>query len=190
MSLQYEPSSEPLHISAHAPRAPTSCTLFPRGLSPRAWQCAHSATDALLRRNMKRFRGGLVFKAHRLLYHSILGLRVIKKKKKKMHAEACCPRGSVQSCPRGRWQVARGCLDRCTRLVARDWWQETDGTRLMAETDGQHCWHETDGKRLTPRDAYQETDGKRFRGGLVSKAHRLVHHSSIGLIVVKKKRED
>jgi len=32
-------------------------------------------------RNVKRFRGGLVFKAHRLLYHSILGSRVIKKKK-------------------------------------------------------------------------------------------------------------
>ena len=29
---------------------------------------------------MQRFRGGLVFKAHRLLYHSTLGLRVIKKK--------------------------------------------------------------------------------------------------------------
>jgi len=28
----------------------------------------------------KCFRGGLVFKAHRLLYHSTLGLRVIKKK--------------------------------------------------------------------------------------------------------------
>jgi len=28
------------------------------------------------------FRGGLVFKAHRLVYHSTLGLRVIKKKKK------------------------------------------------------------------------------------------------------------
>jgi len=32
---------------------------------------------------VKRFRGGLVFKAHRLLYHSTLGLRVLKKKKKK-----------------------------------------------------------------------------------------------------------
>ena len=29
---------------------------------------------------MQRFRGGLVFKAHRLLYHSTLGSRVIKKK--------------------------------------------------------------------------------------------------------------
>ena len=32
---------------------------------------------------MKRFRGGLVFKAHRLLHPSTLGLAVIKKKKKK-----------------------------------------------------------------------------------------------------------
>jgi len=32
---------------------------------------------------VKRFRGGLVFKAHRLVYHSTLGWRVIKKKKKK-----------------------------------------------------------------------------------------------------------
>jgi len=31
---------------------------------------------------VQRFRGGLVFKAHRVLYHSTLGLRVIKKKKK------------------------------------------------------------------------------------------------------------
>ena len=38
--------------------------------------------EQLLHRNVQRFRGGLVFKAHRLLYHSILGLRVIKKKKK------------------------------------------------------------------------------------------------------------
>jgi len=32
---------------------------------------------------VQRFRDGLVFKAHRLLYHSTLGLRVIKEKKKK-----------------------------------------------------------------------------------------------------------
>ena len=30
---------------------------------------------------MNRFRGGLVFKAHRLVYHPTLGSRVIKKKK-------------------------------------------------------------------------------------------------------------
>jgi len=32
---------------------------------------------------MQRFRGGLVFKAHRLVYHSTLGWKVMKKKKKK-----------------------------------------------------------------------------------------------------------
>jgi len=34
----------------------------------------------LLRRKVKRFRGGLVLKAHRLVYRSTLGSRVIKKK--------------------------------------------------------------------------------------------------------------
>jgi len=38
----------------------------------------HPTTHA---RNVKRFRGGLVFKAHRWLYHSTLGSRVRKKKK-------------------------------------------------------------------------------------------------------------
>ena len=37
--------------------------------------------ESALGRNVKWFRGGLVFKAHRLLYHSTLGSRVIKKKK-------------------------------------------------------------------------------------------------------------
>ena len=37
----------------------------------------------------ERFRGGLVFEAHRLVYHSTLGLRVIKKKK------VCVDRGGV-----------------------------------------------------------------------------------------------
>ena len=35
----------------------------------------------LLHRNVKRLRGRLVFKAHRLVYHSTLDVRVIKKKK-------------------------------------------------------------------------------------------------------------
>ena len=35
-----------------------------------------------LHRNVKRFRGGLVFKSHRLVFHSTLGWRVLKKKKK------------------------------------------------------------------------------------------------------------
>jgi len=40
-----------------------------------------SIEEQLLHRNVQQFRGGLVFKAHSLLYHSTLGLRVIKKKR-------------------------------------------------------------------------------------------------------------
>ena len=42
---------------------------------------ASAAVEGLGFRNVKRFRGGLVFKAHRLLYRSTLGLGVIKKKR-------------------------------------------------------------------------------------------------------------
>ena len=37
---------------------------------------------------MKRFRGGLVFKAHRLVYHTTQGVRVIKKRGYEPHGEA------------------------------------------------------------------------------------------------------
>jgi len=42
---------------------------------------ASAAVEGLGFRNVKRFRGGLVFKAHRLLYLSTLGLRVINKRR-------------------------------------------------------------------------------------------------------------
>ena len=42
-----------------------------------------SRSEQLLGRNVQRSRGGLVCKAHRLVYHSTLGLTVIKRKKKK-----------------------------------------------------------------------------------------------------------
>ena len=40
------------------------------------------AQEQLRYKTLQRFRGGLVFKAHSLVYHSTLGSRVIKKKKK------------------------------------------------------------------------------------------------------------
>ena len=40
--------------------------------------------------NAPRFRGGLVFKAHRLLCHSTLGLRVMKSKKKSNSRRPLC----------------------------------------------------------------------------------------------------
>jgi len=47
----------------------------------RRWRSQHCKW--LLSRNVKRFRGGLVFKAHRRLHHSTLGWRVIKKKRRR-----------------------------------------------------------------------------------------------------------
>ena len=42
-----------------------------------------SISEQLISRNVGRFRGGLVFKAHSLFHHSTLGARVIKKQKKR-----------------------------------------------------------------------------------------------------------
>ena len=39
--------------------------------------------EQLLCRNLTRFRGGLVFKAHRLVYHSNLGSKEVKKKEQR-----------------------------------------------------------------------------------------------------------
>jgi len=41
-----------------------------------------SIEEQMLSRNVERFQGGLVFQSHRLWYHSALGSRVLKKKKK------------------------------------------------------------------------------------------------------------
>jgi hypothetical protein len=41
----------------------------------------HPTPYTLLHRNVERFQGELVFKAHRLMYHSTLGLRPIKQKR-------------------------------------------------------------------------------------------------------------
>jgi len=71
----------------------------------RARARAHQMSDPkcaqteLLRRNVKRFRGGVVSKAHRLLYHSTLGLSVIKKKKTEVEDGRPPGRGRVASPP-------------------------------------------------------------------------------------------
>ena len=65
----------------------------------------------------RRFRGGLVFKAHRLLYHSTLDLRVIKKKKKDETAvrwrnslRVRCMPGFVARPESGRgWNICDSC---------------------------------------------------------------------------------
>jgi len=41
-----------------------------------------SGSEHLLQRNVQKFQGGLVFKAHRLVYHSTPGLRIKKKRRR------------------------------------------------------------------------------------------------------------
>ena len=52
------------------------CLVHLRGLVGRGKHRFSVRVDS----NVQRFRGGLVFKAHRLLFHSTLDLRVMKKK--------------------------------------------------------------------------------------------------------------
>jgi len=47
-----------------------------------------NTSGQLLRRTVKRFRGGLALKAYRLLYHSTLGSRVIKKRRRSGQSHA------------------------------------------------------------------------------------------------------
>jgi len=47
-------------------------------------------------RNVKRFRGGLVFKAHRLVCHSTLGWRVIQKKKEQGQSRVRAKKGQLK----------------------------------------------------------------------------------------------
>ena len=76
MNLKYEPASVPLHISVKSGFG--GRMLASMGMDMQQVQ----KTKQPLYRNVQRFRGGLVFKAHRCVYHITLGLRVMKKKKK------------------------------------------------------------------------------------------------------------
>ena len=70
------------------PASPLSCRRLPaRG---------NAISEQLLYINVQRFRGGLVFKAHRRLYHSTLGLRVINKWKLQPEVEGLTRQESLQ----------------------------------------------------------------------------------------------
>jgi len=94
--------------------------------------------EQLLYRSVKRFRGGLIFKAHRLMYLSTLGWRVITKK----------TRGRASSTP-ALWSPPLAIPPQGEQLLYRS--------------------------------------VKRFRGGLIFKAHRLMYLSTLGWRVITKK---
>ena len=100
-------------------------------------------------RNVQRLRGGLVFKVCRLVYHSTLGLRVIKKKKKKDtlncvresvgHTRFCTSDAPVQSmCTPGLNTVLLcGSLSVIhTRICTTPCWARSDFYRSVLDTPG------------------------------------------------------
>ena len=78
----------PCHLPRRITQPSSSSSLPPASLAmsdPSTFEPLDGPTAGqwLLYRNVQRFRGRLVSKAHRLLHHSALSLRIIKKKKKK-----------------------------------------------------------------------------------------------------------
>ena len=97
-------------------------------------------SEQLIRRIVKRFRGGLVFKAHSLLYHSTLGLRAMKKKKR----SGCAGRWSCTSAP-----TAKGLLQlrkfRSPRMMGNTcpsvhrMWHQSESHETFDERCVDHC---------------------------------------------------
>ena len=79
------------------------------------------------------FRGGLVFKAHRLLYHSTLGLRVIQKKKKSSVDRVVGLGGRGLSLPKGHVFVPAS----STFAIALFFWNVWTGV-FLPESQGQN----------------------------------------------------
>ena len=93
------------------------------------WAIRFSIQEQLLDRNVQRFRGGLVFRAHRLLYHSTLG---------------SCREENESSLQSAEWG---GTLYRGTSLIRNTpllepyrrtipralWWSQVGGLFLMSE---------------------------------------------------------
>ena len=102
---------------------------------------------------MKQFRGGLAFKAHRLLYHSILRLRGIKEKRRQARNLALGEAGS--------------CLRRIDTCV----------TQLKAQGLARTCNESKEEEKKKIRRVRNLTLGERLRL-FVFEAHRLVYHST------------
>ena len=86
LSIFCSRGTPPSAVEPTNPESITRCKVV--GVVPRTHGVKLGIVSQLLSRNVERFRGGLVVKAHRCLYHSTLDSRVIKKKSVKAKAEA------------------------------------------------------------------------------------------------------
>ena len=90
--------------------------------------------EQLFYRNVKRFRGGLVFKAYRLLYHSTLGLRVIKKNHQVPPPRSCNRRAFMHHVESKCTTSMRGGVQQAREphgAAATLWWQIAVGSATL-----------------------------------------------------------
>ena len=118
---RYQCTEPLLHRTASTPNRYTST---PSALGrpvlkpadPTRWTSPRLRCKARIR-NVQRFRGGLALKAHRLVYHSTLGSRVVKKKRRRAPALAVIYHRFIRDCtgiaPRTRHvERHRACVSR------------------------------------------------------------------------------
>jgi len=135
----------------------SACGLRTHSATQQASKCIErGASQQLLHITVQRFRDGLVFKAHRLLYHSTRGLRVIKNKKKNEEptpSDAELPRTCLKQPPSNwhlglRWFTWCACLcllqyltkfapDKAFQLIA--WGKLTFDERACCSTCNSAC---------------------------------------------------
>jgi len=126
---------------------------------------ACSIQEQHLRRNVKRCRGGLVFKAHRLLYHSIIGLRVKRRREESGSSHANYPRSSGAFRSRPGTRNRRDAEQLRAMVVEHDWTlrdqvppsvdsqmskPSIDSQTLKPSVDGQTSKPRVDSQTLTP----------------------------------------
>ena len=121
--------------------------------------------------SLQRFRGGLIFKAHRLVYHSTLGWRVIKKRRGNRLARGAPLRGLARgirgqkALPRDR---ERGSRDRAL-LPGRESLLNVGGENFLARTiynplSFKMPWHPHSGSRAPRSRAWPPTPRAAFEG--------------------------
>ena len=144
---------------------------------------------------MQRFRGGLVFKAHRLSYHSTLGVRLIKKKKASPAPPTAKPR-SIK-CSRGARPAPPSSLHPPTSpahtgshrrsLTVR--FERNSTENLTKFSENMVKFHlNVSARAILDEKLEHKWSGLRGAHALIFKAHRLLYHSTVGLRVIKKKK--
>ena len=106
---RWEDAAPPSHANRkEGPRPPHQ---GPQSTLP-AFREGAQFKDNYFAKNVKRFRGGLVCKAHRRLYHSSLGLRIIKKKERSRPPH----QGPPGTPPVGVWNLVEPDLIKSTHI--------------------------------------------------------------------------